>query len=220
MIKATFRALGDLLSPDFRSVLMTSIALAIALFAGILLTTEALIAALTRLPWPWAEALLAIGTGLALFVAFFFLMAPVMALFAGLFLDRIAARVEAVHYPLDPPGEPQAAGRAIITGIQFAVLVLLVNLAVLPLVFTGIGALALVAVNAYLLGREYFEMAAVRHMPPEEAKGLRQANSPQIFVAGLVPALMSMVPVVNLVVPLFATAYFVHIFKWLASTSR
>ena len=80
-------------------------------------------------------------------------------------------------------------------------------------------ALALIVANAYLLSREFFEMAAMRHMDVEDARHLRKANSPGIFVAGLLPALVSMVPIVNLVVPLFATAYFVHIFKGVRRTS-
>ena len=109
--------------------------------------------------------------------------------------------------------------KAIVLALKFGLVVLFVNLAVLPLVFTGIGAMALIVANAYLLSREYFEMAAMRHMDPDDAKALRKANSPYVFVAGLLPALISMVPIVNLVVPLFATSYFVHIFKGARLTS-
>jgi CysZ protein len=73
--------------------------------------------------------------------------------------------------------------------------------------------------NAFLLGREYFEMAAMRHMPPAEARKLRKENSPQIFIAGLLPALLALVPIVNLAVPLFATSYFVHLFKQVRASS-
>ena len=59
----------------------------------------------------------------------------------------------------------------------------------------------------------------MRHMPVEEARQLRQENSPQIFAAGFVPALLALVPIVNLVVPLFSTTYFIHIFKQLRRSS-
>ena len=96
---------------------------------------------------------------------------------------------------------------------------LLVNIAVLPLVFTGIGALALIVANAYLLSREFFEMIAMRHMAVDEARLLRRENTPRIFAAGFVPAVLSIIPVVNLVVPLFATSYFTHIFKQVRASS-
>jgi len=219
MLKSALRAFGDLFSPEFRSVLFTALGMTIALFITVLVIAELLIASFTHFSWPWADRLVEVGTGLALLVAFFFLMSPVTAAFAGLFLDRIAQKVEERHYPWDPRGTPLPTGRAIIMALQFFVVVLLVNLAVLPTVFFGFGAFVLVAANAYLIGREYFEMVAMRHMPVEEAKILRKENSPTVFIAALLPAAMSVVPFVNLVVPLYSTAYFTHLFKSVQASS-
>jgi CysZ protein len=219
MISAAFKALGDLLSKDFRSVLFKAIGMTLALFVAILIGVEVLLSSLTLIPWPWAETLAAIGAGLGLLVAFFFMMSPVTAIFAGLYLDTIAARVEERHYPQQEKGMPLSSFRAMQTSLQFAFVILLVNLAVLPLVFTGIGVVALIIVNAYLLSREFFEMIAMRHMPIDEARVLRKENSPRVFAAGFVPALLSIIPVVNLAVPLFATSYFVHIFKRVQASS-
>lgn len=219
MITAALKALGDLFSPEFRSVLLKALGLTIALFIAVLVIAELLIASFSHFSWPWADRLVELGTGLALLVAFFFLMSPVTAAFAGLFLDQIAEKVEERHYPWDPKGTPLPLGRAVLTAIQFFVVVLLVNLAVLPTVFFGVGAVVLVAANAYLLGREYFEMVAMRHMPVTEARVMRKENSPAIFIAGLLPALMSLVPVLNLAVPLFATSYFTHLFKSVRASS-
>lgn len=219
MLKAAFKALGDLLSPEFHSVLLKALGLTLALFIAVLIVVEVLLTTLTHFSWPWADWVLGVGTGIALLIAFFFLMSPVAAAFAGLFLDQVAEKVEAKHYPLDRRGTPLPTGRAILTGIQFFLIVLVVNLAVLPVVLFGIGAVALIAANAYLLSREYFEMVAMRHMPKAEARILRRENGPAVFFAGLLPALMSLIPVVNLVVPLFATAYFTHLFKSVRASS-
>ena len=219
MFTSAIRAFGDLFSPEFRSVLLKALGLTIALFIAVLVIAEVLIASFTHFSWPWADRLVEIGTGLALLVAFFFLMSPVTAAFAGLFLDRIAEKVEERHYPWDPRGTPLPAGKAILMAIQFFVVVLLVNLAVLPTVFFGFGVLVLIAANAYLIGREYFEMVAMRHMPVEEARILRKENSPTVFIAALLPAVMSVVPFVNLVVPLFSTSYFTHLFKSVQASS-
>lgn len=218
MISAAFKALDDLLSKDFRSVLLKAFGITLALFTAILIGVEVLLSSLTLIPWPWAETLAAIGAGLVLLVAFFFMMAPVTAIFAGLYLDDIAGRVEARHYSQDIKGTPLSGFRAVQTSLQFALVILAVNIAVLPLVFTGIGAAALVIANAYLLSREYFEMIAMRHMPVDEARAFRKEHTPQVFAAGFVPALLSIIPVMNLAVPLFATSYFVHIFKRVRAT--
>lgn len=219
MIPSAFKALGDLLSPDLRSILFKAMGLTLLLFIAVLVGAEVLLSALTLVPWPWVETMIAVGAGLGLLAAFFFLMAPVTAIFAGLYLDDVAARVEARHYAADPPGTPLTTFKAMGTAVGFALVVLAVNLAILPLVFTGIGAAALVAANAYLISREYFEMAAARHMEPAAAKELRRANTASVFIAGLIPALMSVVPLLNIAVPLFATSYFVHIFKRVKASS-
>ncbi len=213
MIKAASRAIGDVLSPDFRSILWRSIGLTLGLFIAVILGVEALFWFFSFVRWPWVETLLAVGTGLGLLVLFFFLMAPVTSLFAGLYLDTVAAKVEARHYPNDMPGTPLTAMRAMITSLQFAGLVLVANIFALPLVFTGIGVFVLYAINAYLISREYFEMAAMRFLSPQEARALRKDNAIDVFMSGLIPAAIALVPLANLVVPLFATSYFVHVFK-------
>jgi CysZ protein len=213
MFSATLKALGDVISRDFRNVLFKAVGMTFALFVAILVGVEVLLSSLTLIPWAWAQTLAAIGAGLGLLVAFFFMMSPVTAIFAGLYLDNIATRVEERHYPQDAKGTPLSGLRAITTSLQFAIVILLVNLAVMPLVFTGIGVAALIVANAYLLSREYFEMVAMRHMDVHDARAFCKENTPRVFAAGFVPALLSIIPVVNLVVPLFATSYFVHIFK-------
>ncbi len=220
MISAAYKALGDLLSREFHSILFKAIGLTLALFIAVLTGVEILLGYLVAMPSPWADTMAAIGAGLVLLVAFFFMMAPVTAIFAGLYLDDVAGRVEAKHYGQDHKGVPLSTFRAMQTSLQFALVTLVVNIAVLPLVFTGIGAVALIVVNAYLLSREYFEMVAMRHMPVDEARLLRKENTPRVFTAGLLPALLSIIPVVNLAVPLFATSYFVHIFRQVRASSR
>jgi CysZ protein len=219
MLAATFKALGDLLSAEFRSVLLKAIGMTIILFAAVLIGVEILLINLAIIPWAWAQTLAAIGAGLGLLVAFFVLMAPVVAIFAGLYLDRIAGLVEDRHYARDPRGVPLSNFRALQTSLQFAFVILLVNLAVLPLIFTGVGIAVLIGANAYLVSREYFEMVAMRHMQVDEARLFRKHNTSTIFAAGLIPAILSLIPLVNLAVPLFATSYFVHIFKQLRASS-
>jgi CysZ protein len=70
--------------------------------------------------------------------------------------------------------------------------------------------------NAYLLGREYFTMVAMRHMPVRQATHMRKINSGRVWAAGLVPAGLALIPFLNILVPLFSTSYFVHIFKKIA----
>lgn len=219
MIKAAFRALGDLVSPDFRSILWKAMGLTLLLFVGLFAAVQFAFWFLTLVPWPWLETLMAVGAGLGLVAAFFFLMAPVTAMFAGLYLDVVAEKVERKHYAHEAAGVALPAIKGVLLAVQFGLLVLAVNILALPLVFTGFGAIALVMINAYLLSREYFELAAMRVMPVAEARELRRDNAIAVFAAGFLPALLSMVPVLNLTVPLFATSYFVHLFRQAKASS-
>ena len=214
MIKALFNAVNDLTSPEFRSVLWKSIGMTVALFVAILVGVETLLSFITLVPWPWLQTSIALGTGLGLIAAFFFLIGPVIAMFAGLFLDGIAEKIETRHYPQDPKGKSLPLIPAFFFGLKFVGVALLANMIILPLVFfAGFGIVLLLATNAYLISREYFEMAATRFISANAARDLRQKNGRMLFVAGLVPAALSLIPIVNLIVPLFATSYFVHIFK-------
>jgi CysZ protein len=213
IVAAARLAASDVASPGFRKILWKSIGLALLLF---MILFAAFQFALSYLDFPqhsWAEPVIAILAGAGLILAFVFLAVPVTAIFAGLYLDHIAELVERTHYPEDPVGEPPPAVLSILVGLRFALIALLVNLMALPLLFLGIGAIVMVLANAYLLSREYFEMTSLRHMPREEASRLRREHARAIYFAGLLPALIALVPFANLILPMFATSYFTHIFK-------
>lgn len=213
MIASTFRAMRDVLSPEFRSILWRAIGLTLLVFVGVMAALWIGREALLVLPWVWLDEVIAGAASLVLLVIFFFLMAPVTAIFAGLFLDTAADIVEINHYPSDPKGNPPSAWSSALMGLQFGLLVLAVNIVVLPTVFFGIGVAIMLTANAYLLGREYFTMVAMRHMPARQAAQLRKANSGRVWAAGLIPAGLALIPFLNILVPLFSTSYFVHIFK-------
>jgi len=217
MLDAAFLALREILSPPFRGVLMKSLALTIGLLAALWIALVWLIAAWVAIPWAWLDAAFSILTGLGIVVGLGFLIAPVTALFAGLFLDDIAELVETTHYPADPVGHSLPLRRAIPTALKFLGVVILVNAVALPLVLVlGFGFLVFLAANAYLLGREYFELTALRHYDAATVRRLRRSHSARIFSAGLLIAAFLAMPVVNLLAPLFATAFMVHVYKRVA----
>ena len=93
-----------------------------------------------------------------------------------------------------------------------------VNLIALILFFF-VGPLAPIlfyAVNGYLLGREYFTMAAMRRMPRADAHALRRRHNAQIWLAGCLMAVPLSVPLVNLLIPILGAASFTHMFHRLA----
>ncbi len=218
MIHAATLAIRDILSPPFRGVLLKSLALTIGLLVALWLALEWLFAHFVATPWPWLDTVFDVLTGIGLVVGLGFLVAPVAALFAGLFVDEIAEAVERTHYPADPVGRSLPVARSLATSIKFLGVVLLVNALALPLVlFLGFGVLVFLVANAYLLGREFFELAALRHNDEETARRLRARHSGAIFAAGLIVTAFLAIPIVNLLAPLFATAFMVHFHKKIAA---
>ena len=93
--------------------------------------------------------------------------------------------MERVYYPSDPPGQELPTLATIGIGLKFFLVVLGVNLVALFLLLVpGINLIAFYIGNGYLLGREYFEMAAMRHLPPEEMRHLRKANMAYVSFCG------------------------------------
>ena len=86
-------------------------------------------------------------------------------------------------------------------------------LALLLLLVPGINAIAFLAANAYLLSRQYFEFVALRHLTLDEADVLRRRHAGRLWAAGLILAVFVSVPVLNLLTPLFGSAFMVRVFK-------
>ena len=232
MLQAAFKALSQMLSPPFRTVLLKSVGLAIVLLAVLAIGLYGLLDWLGDEGVTWMEGaigpsaqrplavlawIVAIAIGIGLFAGAIFLMPAVTSVVAGFFADDIAAEVERLYYPDDPPGTPVPVGYAAVEGIKTALLALAIYLCCLPfLLLAGLGAVIFFVATAYLLGREYFLIAALRLHPIPSAKALWRAHRWEIFYAGLLIAAFVVIPIINLATPLFATAFMVHVHKRIA----
>ncbi|MGB7285419.1 MAG: sulfate transporter family protein [Salaquimonas sp.] len=220
VIESARKAASQLLNPRFRGVLLKSIGLTILLFFGAWIGLEYLFSTFLA-PflggWPWVTTAILWLLSAGLFVGAGFLLAPVTALFVGIFLDEAAEYVEQAHYPADGPGKALPIGQSVWLTARFTLLVIFANLAALLLVLLpGINIAIFFLVNGYLLGREYFMFAAMRFRSEEEAAHLRSQYSTQILLAGFVIAGFMSVPILNLATPVFGAALMVHLHKALS----
>ena len=122
--------------------------------------------------------------------------------------------VETRHYPNAGPVRQVGIGETIMDSLGFLGLMIVVN--VLALILYFFIPIAFWIVNGILLGREYFQMVAVRRVGRSEAKALRKQNRMQIWIAGTLMAVPLTVPVVNLVIPILGAAAFTHLFHRIA----
>ena len=232
MLDAAVKALAQMLSPPFRSVLWRSVALALVLIVLIGIALQRLLTWFAEYGEGWAEAMLgpgfhtplnvlawivSIAAGFGVVFGAVFLMPAITSLVASVFVDDVADHVEREHYPAERPGTALPYGLAMTEGVKTALLTILVYLIALPFVFVaGAGFIAFFIATAWLLGREYFELAAMRFRPPAEAKAMRKQNAATVFTAGLIIAAFVSIPIVNLATPLFGMAFMVHMHKRLS----
>ena len=232
MLDAAVKALSQMMSPPMRSILWRSIGLALVLIVVLAIGLQRLLSWFATYGEVWLEGLLgpswhsslevfawiiSIAAGFGVVFGSVFLMPAITSLVASLFVDDVADIVEREYYPAERPGTALPFNQAIFEGIKTALLTILVYLIALPFVFlAGAGFLIFFLAAAWLLGREYFELAAMRFRSPEDAKAMRRDNAATIFTAGLFIAAFVSIPIVNLATPIFGMAFMVHMHKRLS----
>ena len=232
MLDAAVKALSQMISPPMRSILWRSIGLALVLIIVLAIGLQRLLSWFDTYGEVWLEGLLgpswhsslevfawiiSIAAGLGVVFGSVFLMPAITSLVASLFVDDVAEIVEREYYPAERPGIALHFSQAIYEGIKTGLLTILVYLIALPFVFlAGAGFLIFFLATAWLLGREYFELAAMRFRSPEEAKAMRRDHAATIFTAGLIIAAFVSIPIVNLATPIFGMAFMVHMHKRLS----
>lgn len=229
ILDAAGLALRNLFAPETRSVFWKVIGLTLLVLAGLWFALRETFVAYAM---PWVDALIpgtpewagwltfifGIFASIGLALALALLLSSVTAVIAGLFLDDVAEVIEKRDYPGDRPGTAMPIGAAMLASLKFFGIVLVGNfIALLLLLVPGVNIVAFFLVNGYLLGREFFEFAAMRFRSPEEARLFRSRHSGTVFAAGLVIAGFLAIPFVNLLTPLFAAGLMVHLHKMLSA---
>lgn len=232
ILDAAKLAFANLFQIETRSVFLKVLALSIVTLAALWFAVRSTFVWLA-MPWlsslvpgipdwaGWLAFVIGILASLGLALALALLIAPVTALIAGFFLDEVAEVIEKRDYPNDPAGRAMPLGDAIWATLKFLGIVLLGNIfALFLLLIPGVNLLAFFLVNGYLLGREFFEFAAMRYRTPQAARDFRAQHAGTVFAAGLLIALFLAIPLLNLLTPLFAAGLMVHLHKALSSSSQ
>ena len=223
MILSDFlKAVGQIGDRRFRKVLWRGIGLTLLLLAAV---TAVLVWGIgwlvgdsVTLPLlgqvQWVDNVISWAFVALMFVMSVFLMVPVASAFVSMFLDDVAEAVEDRHYPTLPKVDGVPLRDGIIDGISAMGVLIVANIAslLLTLVFPIAGLPVFYAVNGFLLGREYFTVAAMRRLGRAGAVQMRKRHGATIWMAGVLMALPLTVPILNLIVPIIGAATFTHLF--------
>ena len=215
MLTAFLRAVYELSMPPMRRLVVLSLELAALTFVLLWLAVAAVLYDTALFEWRPLNWLLDLMGGLAVLGLSWLLFPAVVTMIMSFFLERVAAAVEGLDYPGRGPPRRQPIGETIRAMLRLTTLALLLNLLALPvyLLMPGINLFLFLALNGYLLGREYFEVVALRRLDAATSKAARNRSGLRVFLGGIMIAALFSLPFVNLVAPVIATAFMVHLFE-------
>lgn len=214
MLKALSQGISQLNDKATRKYLWFSVGAALVTFF-VLWTFVAWILSETSISTiGWLESIIDILGGLATAILTWILFPATVSAVIGFFLDDVAECVEKRHYPTLPKAEGQPLVESLVTTAKFFGMLIGLNILLLPFLFMGpVYPFVFYSVNGYLIGREYFEMVAVRRVTAADAVALRKKHQGTIIMMGVAIAFLLTIPLVNLLMPVVATAAMVHLFQ-------
>jgi CysZ protein len=214
MLTALRLAFADLLRPEQRGPILISIASALTLLIALCLGAALLLSRLHFAGIPWLDTTIEIAGSLAALVLAWALFPAMTMLILGFFLDRVVAAVERRHYPELPPARRIGIGEALTSALRILALALVVNLVLLPVYFLPpINLFIYYGLNGYVVGREYFELVALRRLDGAAARAMWRWHRGRLVLAGVVIVFLLSLPLFNLVAPVVAAAFMLHVFE-------
>ncbi|SIS52359.1 EI24 domain-containing protein [Insolitispirillum peregrinum] len=212
MIRAFALAVGQLGDPKIRRIIMISLLATIIVYAVLCGGAAWLMFGTTLLNGlPLWESILDWGAIVLVPVVAWLLFPAVITGILGVFLEDVVKAVEARHYPDLPPGRDIPLAESLIGSVRLVLASVALNLLMLPLLlFPLVGQAAFVALNGYLISREYFELVGLRRQPTASVRTIRRAHLGSIWTMGILTALILLIPVVNILAPVLGVAAMTH----------
>lgn len=215
--QALERTLRQAADPAFLRVLSLGLLLSLAALAAAGALAGWLVGQQEVADGAWST-LLQWAAGLAVVWLGFLFFVPLSAVVIGVFLDPIVDAVEARFYPQNRAGPPLGLVRAGWLGLRLGGIVLAANIVVIPLYILTIwipffAMVLFYGLNAYLLGWGFYDLVATRHFDKVGYRRVRKAMRGEQFLFGVLVTTLYFVPVLNLALPVLATAMMVHLIQ-------
>ena len=221
MLTALRLAIADALRPEQRRAIVISLVLALVLLLALWLGVTTVLHEVRVAGIGWLDALIEVLGSLAALILAWILFPAVTLLVLGFFLDRVVSAAERRHYPNLPPARRIGIAEAVASAARILLLALVANLAALPFyMFPVINLFIYYGLNGYLVGREYFELVALRRLDGAAARAMWRWHRGELVLAGVVIVFLLSVPLVNLAAPVVAAAFMLHVFEGLRRGRR
>ena len=202
----------SLIKAKLFGLMFISVVLAIAALLFVVGGITWLTAHFIKIETGWLDGLVSGLAGALYLIIGWFLLPAFTVLIAGLFQDKAIARVERVYYPQMARKEEFKFWPDFWHDVKFTAWALFLNILALPLYFFLIGPVVSILLNSYLLGREFFESAAGYHLGKVHAREFYHHHRGVVYGGGLAITSMTLIPLLNLFVPLIAVVWMVHVY--------
>jgi uncharacterized protein involved in cysteine biosynthesis len=216
MLTAFRLALEDTFAPEQRRAIGISLAFALVLLAALcvgagLALDHARVAGI----W-WLDSLIELAGSVAALLLAWLLFPAMTMLILGFFLDGVVTAVENRRYPGIGPVQRRGVAGGLASALRLLLLALLLNLLALPFYFIPpINLFIYYGLNGYLVGCEYFELVALRRVDGGAARAMWRRHRGRLVLAGIVIVFLLSLPLINLVAPVMAAAFMLHVFEGL-----
>lgn len=150
------------------------------------------------------------GTGGVVMAWFMFpLLYPVLVSF---FDEKMAEIVDDADYP-HLPKAAQPFWPTLTADILFTLKALALNAICLPLLLIPpVAFVVYYGLNGYLIGTQFFRMAAGRRVSREDAERMHKQNFAPIMMTGVLIIFLATIPFINLAAPILGVAVMLHLF--------
>ena len=222
MFSGLFKSIIQLADPLIRKVIISAVILSVALFCFLTILIWWALGSAALIGISWLDSIIGLLGGGGTIILGILFFPSVAGLIVTFMLEEIAQAVERRYYPDLPEPRKETLKEMFGNAARFSLLTLVLNIVfilfvvpIMALTIFLIPAIPFVyfALNGYLLGREYFDFAALRRLNNTSVKKLRSRHKHRIFFCGIVISVMMTIPFINWFMPVVAAAYMIHIFE-------
>ena len=215
----------DLLDPNMRMVFLKTVSISIIVILSVAMIIWGLFNSVQIFEFNFLNKLISWAVGIILFITASAVLGPLMVVLGGIFSEEIAHHVEKKHYPNRVGHRSVGIAESIKTGGHLLLKSLIVNILLIPIYIVGgffpiISVLIFFGVNGYLLGREFFEIVASRHIGRDDRVLFWKANRGGSIFIGVFIVCLSTVPLLNLISAMLGMIITTHFFQYRAAAGR
>lgn len=215
LIDAAAKSLSSLFIPGIPRIFAYSILLTLAALACFTAGMREVVHLFTASQNAQIETIASIGSAVGSLILSWILFPLLLPIIVSFFDEKIAGRVEH-HFYRDLPIPQYPFWPTFWQDVRFSLWAVFLNIVCLPLYLIPLVNLVLYyLLNGYLLGQQFFRMAAGRHISRPDAQILMVRHRWLILTGGAMIAFCATVPLLNLVSPFLGVAMMIHLFQGL-----